>query len=180
MPENMTFEQAAAIPQAGTLAYQGLFANGPLKPGQKILINGAGGGVGTFAIRIAKQHDVEVTGVDSADKLDMMRSIGFDHLIDYRAEDFTRSGRRYDLILDTKTNRSLFDYTCALNPGGTYATLGGVSHLAQVALLGPGIGRLMKKHVSLVMLKPNKGLPYLCELFKAGKLAPVIDGPYKV
>ncbi|MGD0199597.1 MAG: NAD(P)-dependent alcohol dehydrogenase [Bryobacteraceae bacterium] len=178
-PERMTFEQAAAIPQAGTLAYQGLFARGPLKPGQKVLINGAGGGVGTFAIQIAKLHDVEVTGVDSAEKLDMMRSIGFDHVIDYRTEDFTKSGKRYDLILDTKTNRSLFDYTRALNPGGTYATVGGTAHLAQVGLLGPWIGRLIKKNVFLVMLKPNKGLPYLCELFEAGKLVPVIDGPYR-
>jgi NADPH:quinone reductase-like Zn-dependent oxidoreductase len=178
-PERMTFEQAAAIPQAGTLAYQGLFARGPLKPGQKVLINGAGGGVGTFAIQIAKLHDVEVTGVDSAEKLDMMRSIGFDHVIDYRTEDFTKSGKRYDLILDTKTNRSLFDYARALNPGGTYATVGGPSHLAQVGLLGPWIGRLIKKNVFLVMLKPNKGLPYLCELFEAGKLVPVIDGPYR-
>ncbi|HMD71454.1 MAG TPA: NAD(P)-dependent alcohol dehydrogenase, partial [Bryobacteraceae bacterium] len=178
-PERMTFEQAAAIPQAGTLAYQGLFARGPLKPGQKVLINGAGGGVGTIAIQIAKLHGVEVTGVDSAEKLDMMRSIGFDHVIDYRTEDFTKSGKRYDLILDTKTNRSLFDYARALNPGGTYATLGGTSHLAQVGLLGPWIGRLIRKRVFLVMLKPNKGLPYLCELFEAGKLAPVIDGPYR-
>ena len=179
MPERMTFEQAAAIPQAGTLAYQGLFARGPLKPGQKVLINGAGGGVGTFAIQMAKLHDVEVTGVDSAEKLDMMRSIGFDHVIDYRTEDFTKSGKRYDLILDTKTNRSLFDYLRALNPGGAYVTLGGTSHLAQVGLLGPWIGRLIKKRVFLVMLKPNKGLPYLCELFDAGKLVPVIDGPYR-
>ncbi len=178
-PERMTFEQAAAIPQAGTLAYQGLFARGPLKPGQKVLINGAGGGVGTFAIQIAKLDDVEVTGVDSAEKLDMMRSIGFDHVIDYRTEDFTKSGKRYDLILDTKTNRPLFDYTSALNPGGAYVTLGGTSHLAQVGVLGPWIARLIKKHVILVMLKPNKGLPYLCELFEAGKLVPVIDGPYK-
>ena len=178
MPERMTFAQAAAIPQAGTLAYQGLFARGPLKPGQKVLINGAGGGVGTFAIQMAKLHDVEVTGVDSAEKLDMMRSVGFDHVIDYRTEDFTKSGKRYDLILDTKTDRSLFDYARALNPGGTYTTVGGISHVAQVGLLGPWIGRLIKKNFFLVMLKPNKGLPYLCELFEAGKVVPVIDGPY--
>ena len=178
MPERMTFEQAAAIPQAGTLAYQGLFARGPLKPGQKVLINGAGGGVGTFGVQIAKPFDVEVTGVDSAEKLDMMRSIDFDHVIDYRTEDFTKSGKRYDLILDTKTNRPLFDYLRALNPGGTYVTVGGTSHLAQVGLLGPWIARLIGKHVRFVMLKPNRGLPYLCELFEAGKLVPVIDGPY--
>src|SRR5207244_1174013 len=105
-PDRMTFEQAAAIPQAGMLALQGLLAGGPLRPGQTILINGAGGGVGTFAIQLAKLHDVEVTGVDNAAKLDMMRSLGFDHVIDYGREDFTKCGKRYDLILDTKTNHS--------------------------------------------------------------------------
>jgi NADPH:quinone reductase-like Zn-dependent oxidoreductase len=177
-PAGMTFEQAAAIPQAGMLALQGLLAGGPLRPGQKLLINGAGGGVGTFAIQIAKLQDVEVTGVDSAEKLDMMRSIGFDHVIDYRAEDFTKSGKRYDLILDTKTNRSLFDYASALDPGGTYATVGGTSHLLQIALLRL-IARLGKKKIRLVMLKQNKDLAYLKELFEAGKFVPVIDGPYR-
>jgi NADPH:quinone reductase-like Zn-dependent oxidoreductase len=160
------------------LALQGLLAGGPLRPGQKLLINGAGGGVGTFAIQIANLQDVEVTGVDSTEKLDMMRSIGFDHVIDYRAEDFTKSGKRYDLILDTKTNRSLFDYTSALHPGGTYATVGGTSHLLQIAFLGL-IARLDKKKVRLVMLKQNKDLAYLKELFEAGKFVPVIDGPYR-
>jgi NADPH:quinone reductase-like Zn-dependent oxidoreductase len=178
-PECMTFEQAAAIPESGTLAYQALLARGPLKPGQKVLINGAGGGVGTLAIQIAKVHDVEVTGVDIAEKLELMRSIGYDHVIDYQKEDFTKSGKRYDLILDTKTNRSPFDYAGALNPGGTYATVGGTSRALQLALLGPWIGRFGKKKLFVVKLKPNQGLPYLCELFETGKLAPVIDGPYR-
>jgi NADPH:quinone reductase-like Zn-dependent oxidoreductase len=178
-PECMTFEQAAAIPEAGTLAYQCLLARGPLKPRQKVLINGAGGGVGTFAIQTAKVHDVEVTGVDLAEKLDLMRSIGCDHVIDYQKEDFTKRGERYDLILDTKTNRSPFDYARALNPGGTYVTVGGTSRALQVVLLGPWIGRLSRKNFLVVKLKPNQGLPYLCELFEAGKLVPVIDGPYR-
>jgi NADPH:quinone reductase-like Zn-dependent oxidoreductase len=178
-PERMTFDQAAAIPQAGMLALQGLLAGGPLRPGQTILINGAGGGVGTFAIQLARLQDVEVTGVDSAAKLDMMRSLGFHHVIDYRREDFTKSGKRYDLILDTKTNHSPSDYARALNPRGTYATVGGTSHLLQVALLGPWIGRLSKKNILLVMLKQNKDLAYLNGLFEAGKFVPVIDGPYR-
>lgn len=124
----MTFEQAAALPQAGELAVQGLSAHGPLRPGQKILINGAGGGVGTIGVQLARQQDVEVTGVDRAAKLEMMRSIGFDHVIDCEKEDFTRSGKRYDLILDTKTNRSPFEYLRALNPTGTYATSAATWH----------------------------------------------------
>lgn len=176
----MTFEQAAAIPQAGMLALQGLLERGPLRPGQTILINGAGGGVGTFAIQLAKLHKVEVTGVDSAAKLDMLRSMGFDHVIDYEKEDFTRSGKCYDLILDAKTNRSPFDYARALNPKGTYATVGGaIPRLLQVLILGPWIRRMTKKNLLLVGLKPNKDLAYLNELFEAGNLVPVIDGPYK-
>ena len=176
-PARMTFEQAAAIPQAGMLALQGLRAGGPLRPGQKILINGAGGGVGTFGIQLARLHDVEVTGVDSARKLDLLRSLGFDHVIDYEKEDFTATGRRYDLILDVKTNRPASRYRRALNPRGTYATVGGISHLFQIAAAGL-LGRVAGKSVRLVMLKQNRELPYLNQLFDAGKFAPVIDGPY--
>jgi len=178
-PERMTFEQAAAIPQAGMLAWGGLLAGGPLRPGQTILINGAGGGVGTFAIQLAKLLDVEVTGVDRAEKLEMMRSLGFDHVIDYQREDFTKTGKRYDLILDTKTNRSSFDYLRALAPGGSYNTVGGVSHLLQTVFLGTWMARLHGKRIRLVMLRQNKELPYLCELFEAGKFVPVIDGPFR-
>src|SRR5687768_16951394 len=124
-PPRMTFEQAAALPQAGQLAVQGLFAAGPLRPGLKILINGAGGGVGTIGVQIAKAQGAEVTGVDSAMKLEMMRSIGFDHVIDYQTEDFTKNGKCYDLIVDTKTTRSPAEYARSLNPGGTYASVGG-------------------------------------------------------
>jgi NADPH:quinone reductase-like Zn-dependent oxidoreductase len=177
-PESMTFEQAAAIPQAAMLALDALRAGGPLRPGQTILINGAGGGVGTFAIQLAKLHDVEVTGVDSAAKLDLLRSMGFDHVIDYAKEDFTQSGKRYDLILDPKTNRPPSHYLRALSPGGTYATVGGTSYLLQTALRGL-IGRLGKKKIRLVMLKQNKELAYLNQLFEAGRFVPVIDGPYR-
>ena len=181
-PARMTFQQAAALPQAGQLAVQGLFAGGPLKPGQKILINGAGGGVGTIAIQLAKAQDVEVTGVDSAVKLDMMRTIGFDHVIDYEKEDFTKNGLRYDLILDTRTTHGPFEYVRSLNPGGTYATVGGkqMGLLLQFAIFGWWIRQTANKTVRLIMLKQNKDLAYLNERFEAGGLNPVLDGPYEL
>jgi len=180
-PAGMTFEEAAAIPQAGMLALQGLRDKGQLQPGQKLLINGAGGGVGTLGIQIAKTYGVEATGIDSTGKLDMMRSVGFDHVIDYKKEDFTKTGQRYDLILDAKTNRSIFEYTRALNPNGTYVTVGGAGpRVLQALLLGPWISMFSKKNIRLVMLKPNRDLKYMNKLFEAGKLKPVIDGPYKL
>ncbi len=115
-PASMTFEEAAAIPQAAMLTVQDLRDRGQIKPGQKLLINGAGGGVGTFAVQIAKVYGVKLTGVDSSGKLDMLHSMGFDHVIDYTKEDFTKNGQCYDLILDVKTNRSIFDYARALCP----------------------------------------------------------------
>lgn len=179
-PERMTFVQAAALPQAGQLAVQGLLAGGPLKAGQKILINGAGGGVGTIGVQLAKPHGVEVTGVDSAMKLEMMRSIGFDHVIDYQKEDFTKNGKRYDLIVDTKTTRTAAEYERSLNPGGTYATVGGpeMKALFGIMLAGWARGLVTGKRLRLVGLKPNSDLPYLNEQFEAGNLVPVIDGPF--
>ena len=180
-PSGMTFEQAAAIPQAGMLAVQGLIDVGRIKSGQKVLLNGAGGGVGTFALQIAKLYGVEVTVVDKAGKLDMLRVMGADHVIDYLKEDFTEGDKGYDLILDVKTNRSPFAYARALNLNGTYVTVGGsIPRLLQALVLGPVISRLSKKHMRLVGLRPNKDLAYMNELFEAGKLQPVIDGPYKL
>ncbi len=180
-PARMTFEQAAAIPQAGMLAVQGLIDVGRIQSGQKLLLNGAGGGVGTFALQMAKLRDVEVTVVDKPGKLDMLRAMGADHVMDYLKEDFTKGGKCYDLILDVKTNRSPFAYARVLNPNGIYATVGGnTSRLLQVLVLGRWISRLYNKHVRLVGLKPNKDLAYMNELFEAGKLVPVIDGPYKL
>jgi len=178
---SMTFEEAAAIPQAAMLAVQGLIDKGKIHPGQKLLINGAGGGVGTFGIQIAKLYGVEVTGVDSAAKLDMLRSMGFDHVIDYTKEDFTKNGQRYDLILDVKTNRSMFDYVRALSPKGVYVTVGGtMSKLLQLLSLAPWISLVNKKYMHIVSLKTNKDLIYMNELFETGKVKPVIDGPYKL
>ena len=180
-PAGMSFEDAAAMPQAGMLAVQGLIDEGKIRPGQKLLINGAGGGVGTFAVQIARLYGAEVTGVDSTGKLDMLRSMGFDHVIDYTREDFTKNGECYDLILDVKTNRSMFDYTRALSPSGIYVTVGGsMARLLQALLLGPLISRISKKQIRIVMLKPNKDLGYMNELFEAGKVKAVIDGPYRL
>src|SRR5574341_226300 len=156
-PSSMTFEQAAAIPQAGMLAVQGLIDVGRIRSGQKLLLNGAGGGVGTFALQIAKLHDVEVTVVDKPAKLDMLRAMGADHVIDCLKEDFTNRGKRYDLILDVKTNRSPFAYARALNPNGAYVTVGGsIPRLLQALVLRPLLSRLYYKHVRIAMLQPNK------------------------
>lgn len=180
-PNSMSFEEAAAIPQAAMLAVQGLIDKGKIQPGQKLLINGAGGGVGTFGVQIAKLFGAEITGVDNSGKLQMMRSIGFDHVIDYTREDFTKSGKQYDLILDAKTNRSMFDYLRALRPTGIYATVGGsLPRLFQALILGPMISMIYKKKIRIVALKPNKNLGYMNELYEAGKVKPVIDGPYKL
>jgi len=180
-PATMSFEEAAAIPQAAMLAVQGLIDKGKIQPGQKLLINGAGGGVGSFAVQIAKPYGIEITGVDSAGKLDMLRSIGFDHVIDYTKEDFTKSGRRYDLILDVKTNRPMFDYVRVLNPKGMYVTVGGsMSRLLQALVLGPWISIIYKNRICIVALKPNKDLVYMNKLFEAGTIKPVIDGPYRL
>lgn len=175
-PPAMTFAEAAAIPQAAMLAVQGLRDRGRIQPGQKLLINGAGGGVGTFAVQIAKQYGVEVTGVDSSAKLELLRSLGFDHVIDYTQEDFTRNGLRYDLILDVKTTRSTFDCARALSPTGTYVTVGGsMARLFQLLILAPLISMTSRKSMRIVALKQNKDLAYISELFAAGKVRPVVD-----
>jgi NADPH:quinone reductase-like Zn-dependent oxidoreductase len=176
----MTFEQAAAIPQAGMLAVQGLIDVGRIQPRQKVLLNGAGGGVGTLALQIARNiYDAELTAVDRGDKLETLRALGANHVFDYRDEDFTRNGRSYDLILDVKTNRSPFAYARALSPKGTYATVGGdIPRLLQTAILGPVISGLSTKRVRVVGLKPNKDLAYINQLFEAGHVTPVIDRQY--
>ena len=180
-PRKMSFEEAASIPHASMLAVQGLIDIGKIQTEQKILINGAGGGVGTFGLQIAKLYNAEVSGVDTGDKLEMMKSIGFDHIIDFKKEDFTKNGQCYDLILDAKTNRTTFDYLRSLCPNGKYVTVGGyITRLLQVLILKPWISIFSKKSVHLVALKPNKDLKYINELFQAGKIKPVIDGPFKL
>jgi len=178
-PASMTFEEVAAVPQAAVMALQGLRDKGQIQPGQKVLINGAGGGVGTFAVQIAKSFEAEVTGVDSTRKLDMLRSIGADQVIDYTQEDFTKSGQRYDLILDVAAYHSIFDYKRALSPKGIYVMVGGSSaRIFQVMFLGPLISMTGSKKLGILAHKPNKGLDFMKELFEAGKVVPVIDRRY--
>jgi NADPH:quinone reductase-like Zn-dependent oxidoreductase len=178
-PPGMTFEQAAAIPQAAMLAIQGLRDSGRIRAGQHVLINGAGGGAGTFAIQLAKHDGAEVTAVDHTVKLEAMRALGADHVLDYTRDDFTKSGTTYDLILDVKTTRSILDGMRALKRGGTYVTMGGsMARLAQALLARPWISLVHRNQLRIVMLKINKDLQTMIELFEAGNVTPVIDGPY--
>ena len=180
-PVSMTFEDAAAIPSAAVVALQNLRDKRPIQPGQKVLINGAGGGVGTFAVQLAKYFGAEVTGVDSTRKLDMLRSIGANHVIDYTQEDFTKNGQYYDLILDVVVHRSIFDYMHALSPKGTCVFVGGsMTRVFLNVLLGQLISITGSKKMGLVMWKPNKkeDLDFLQKLFEAGKVVPVIDRHY--
>ena len=180
-PPGMTFEQAAAIPQAGLLALQSLRLMGPFRNGLKFLINGAGGGVGTFAIQMVRPYRVEITGVDRPEKFDMLRAMGVQHVIDYTREDFTRTGRRYDRILDVKTSRSIFDYARALAPDGIYVTVGGsLARLFQFLLLRPWISMTRKKSIRFLALKLNSGLADMKELFEAGQVVPVLDGHWEL
>jgi NADPH:quinone reductase-like Zn-dependent oxidoreductase len=179
-PASMTFEEAAAIPHTAILALQGLRDKGHIKKGQKVLINGAGGGAGTFGVQIAKSFGAEVTCVDSPEKFDMLRSIGADRVIDYTQEDFTKDGPVYDLILDVVTYRSIFDYKRALAPKGIYVMLGGGSwsRVYQSIFLGPIISMTGRKKMGILIHKPNKDLADIKEFFEAGKLKPVIDKRY--
>lgn len=180
-PPNMTFKQASAIPQAGVLALQGIRYKRQIKAGDKVLINGAGGGVGTFAIQMAKNFGAEITGVDSSNKKDLIIEAGADHFIDYTKEDFTKNGKQYDRIIDVIATRSVFDYKRALRSGGTYAMIGGtIPSILQIAFMGPWFSMTGTKRIGLVALKPNKDLSYIIELFETGKLVPVIDKCYKL
>ena len=175
-PAGMTFKEAAATPQAGILALQGLCDKREIRPGQKILINGAGGGVGTFAIQMAKSFGAEVTGVDSTGKLDMIRFLGADHVIDYTQKDFTRNEKCYDLILDVKTDRSIFDYRRVLSSNGIYATVGGrTARILELVFLGSLISMIGSKKLTLIMHKPNKDLNILIKFYESGKIKPVVD-----
>jgi NADPH:quinone reductase-like Zn-dependent oxidoreductase len=179
MPANLSFEQAAAIPHAATLAWQALHDCGRLRSGEKLLINGAGGGVGPIALQIAKLYDCEVTGVDSGSKLAMLESAGFDHVIDFRRQDFTRGGSKYDLILDVKTTRSPGAYARTLEDNGRYVTVGGSpARLLQHLLLGRWTGRRRGLSMKILALKANRGLTEMADLFASSKILPVVDGPF--
>ncbi len=179
-PVNLSFEEVAAIPNAAIPTLQGLRDRGQIRSGQKVLIHGASGGVGTFAVQIAKVFGAEVTGVCSTRKSDMVRSIGADHVIDYTQEDFTKSGQHYDLILAAGGYRSIFDYHRALSPEGIHVCVGGsFAQYFQAMVLGPFISMGGSKKLGCAFGKPNqKDLVLLAELCEAGKVIPVIDRRY--
>jgi NADPH:quinone reductase-like Zn-dependent oxidoreductase len=182
MPTGMTYEEAAALPQAGAIALQGIQDKGQVQPGQKVLINGAAGGSGMFAVQLAKLRGAEVTGVDNAEKLEFVRSIGADHVLDYQRADFTRSGRGYDLILDLAGHRSVFAYRRSLAAGGRYLYVGGsMATLLQVLLIGPLIGRGADKRIRVLAVRLGvRHLAPIVELCQAGKIAAVIDRRYEL
>ena len=173
-PTNLSFEEAAAVPTAGGTALQGLRHHGEIQPGQQVLINGGSGGVGTFAVQIAKSFGAEVTGVTSTRNIDLVRALGADHVIDYTTTDFARTGRRYDLILDTIGNRSVPDLKRALSEGGKAAVTGftTVARLLAVSLRGGRDIAMVAAHIF------SKDLQLLSELTQAGKLHPKIDRRY--
>jgi len=175
-PANTTFEGAAAVSQAALVALQGLRDKGQIQPGQKVLINGASGGVGTFAVQIAKYFGAEVAGVCSTRNLELVRSIGADQVIDYSQEDFTQSGQQYDLIFDIAGNRSVSDYMRALRPKGTHVSCA-ISPVA--LLLGPLISMFGSKKVVQLSHSPDaKDLAVMKELLEAGTVVPVVDRSY--
>ena len=174
--ESMTFEQAACIPQAGMMALQSIRDKGEVQAGQKVLINGAGGGVGTLALQIAKNFGAEVTCVDSFQKHEMLRALGADHVIDYLREDFTRNGKRYELIIDVVSNRSLYDYTRSLSERGVFLMIGGtMSAILQAMLLGRWISEKEGKRYGILAYEANNDLDFFNRLFESGKVVPVID-----
>ncbi len=179
-PSKLTFEEAAAVPLASVTALQGLRDKGKIQPGHEVLINGAGGGVGTFAVQIAKSFGAHVTAVCSTGNLDMVRSIGADQVIDYTKEDFTKNGLRYDLILGANGYHSLSDYKHALSSRGIYVMSGGSNaQMFQALLLGPWMSMSGDKKMGSLTAKSNhKDLVFMKELIEAGKVKPVIDRRY--
>lgn len=176
-PASMTFAEAAAIPQAAFIALQAIRDKGQVRPGQKVLINGAGGGAGSFAIQLAKLAGAEVIGVDNTEKLDFMRSLGADHVIDYTKEDFTKNGKQYDFILDVIADRSAFAYRRALAPNGSYFLVGGsVATMLNILIWGPIIKRMTGRSIRVLILETDpKNLDYITGLIAAGKVKTAID-----
>ena len=184
-PAGLTFEQAAAVPTSGSLAVQGVRDEGQVQAGQRVLINGAGGAVGTFAVQLAKAYGADVTGVDAAAKLDMLRSIGADRVVDYAQEDFTRSGERYDVILDIAGNHPWPDIRRAITPEGTFVLIGhdqygasghrwfgSLGRFAKLMVMSPFVSQL---HPFRGAKDPGDRLVVMKELIEAGEVTPVID-----
>ncbi len=184
-PANITFAEAAAVPIAAITALQALRDEGRLEPGQKVLINGASGGVGTFAVQIARSFGAEVTGVCSTRNLALVRSLGADHVIDYTQEDYTSSGQRYDLVIDMVGNHSLLENRRALNPEGTLVMVGGAKGNWLEPLMGPIAAMLLspfvgQKFVMMLAQMDNVDLATLGSLMETGKVTPVIDRTYRL
>ncbi len=181
-PTNLSFEQAAAVPLAAITALQGLRDKGNIQPGQKVLIQGASGGVGTFAVQIAKSFGAEVTGVCSTRNLEMVRSIGADHVIDYKQENFTQNGQLYDLILAVNGYHPISEYLRALSREGSYIVAGGsMVQLFQAAIQGRRISKTRSQKTFVVSLvQSQKDLVFMKELLESGRVVPVIDGCYPV
>lgn len=179
-PTNLTFEEAAAVPMAAVTALQGLRDKGQIRPGQKVLINGASGGVGSFAVQIAKSFETEVTAVCSTRNLDTARSLGADHVIDYTNEDFTKNGQHYDLILAANGYHPILEYRRALSPKGIYVATGGsMAQIFQGLLLGPWLSMAGSKKLRALSAKANQqDLIVVKELVEAGKVKPVVDQRY--
>jgi NADPH:quinone reductase-like Zn-dependent oxidoreductase len=174
---NLSFEEAASVPEAGLIALQGIRDKGNVKSGQKVLINGAGGGAGTFAIQLAKSFGAEVTAVDNSEKLDLMRSLGADHVVDYTQEDFAGRDTRYDFILDVVGVRSIKTWKRVLQPEGIYLAAGGsVSQIARTLLLGAWISRRTKKKIGVLGVNFNKkDIATTLELMESGQITATID-----
>lgn len=188
-PASITFEQAAAVPIAGITALQGVRDKGKVQSGQKVLINGASGGVGTFAVQIAKSYGADVTGVCSTRNLDLVRSLGADHVIDYTKEDFTKGDQRYDVTLDNVANRSLSECRRVLKPNGIYVLIGG-GGASESRWLGPGLthafkamllSKFVNQKMGMMLAELNHDdLAFLADLMQSGKVTPVIDRTYKL
>ena len=180
-PSGLTFEAAAAVPQAGVMALQGLRGKRPIRPGQQVLINGAGGNIGPFAVQIAKSFGAEVTGVDSTEKLDLLRSVGADHVIDYTEVDYTATGRRYDRILDVAAYRPIHESRRALNPKGVYVSVpGSITGVFRGGIVAPLASTVDGRKMGMLAWKPfnRPDVAYLTELLEAGTVFPVIDRTY--
>jgi NADPH:quinone reductase-like Zn-dependent oxidoreductase len=181
-PRNASFEEAAAIPHGGVMALQGVNTNGAILPRQEVLINGAGGSTGTIALQLAKLNGAIVTCVDTEQKFELLRSMGADHVIDYKKEDYTKNGKQYNLIIDLMAHRSVFAYKRALAPNGAFTMVGGaVRRMFQTAIIGSLISKFSNKKLGLLIHNPcRENLEKLKELFEEGKIKSVIDQTYSL
>ena len=178
-PVNLSWEQTAAVPEAALVALQAVRDDGHIQNGQKVLVYGASGGIGTFVVQIAKTFGAEVTGVCSTKNVDLVRSLGTDHVIDYTKEDFSKNGKQYDLIVATAGYRSIYDYKRALSPKGIYVCTGGAwSQIFQTLILAKRLSEPAGKKLEVLTMKPDFDFATLKELIEAGKVRSVIDRSY--